>query len=279
MTGRGSPASPPVVLAIGGSDSCGGAGVQADLRTLAAHGVFAATAITAITVQDTVAVRRVVPVEADVVRAQIEAVLNDMPVVAVKIGMLATAAVLDTVVELAAAGRLPNLVVDPVLASSSGRALIDGGAIAGYRRLAASCRVFTPNVAEASRLLGVSAGRDVDAQRAMAEALGCWGAETIVVTGGDVGAEAPVVNVVWHAGELTTAPAPRVATRHTHGSGCSFASAIAAHLANGSDVATAIRRAVAFVHDAISGGSRWALGHGTGPLDHFGWSYGEETRT
>ncbi len=271
--------TPAVALTIAGSDSGGGAGIQADLKTFAALGVFGASAITAITAQNTSEVRGVHPLPPDVVTDQVETVLDDLPVAAVKTGMLADASIVAAVADLADAGRLPNLVVDPVLVASSGARLLEAQAEAGYlARLIPRARVITPNIAEAEALLGASIQSAGD-QRDAARALGEHGPEVIVVKGGHplAGDGGHAVDVVWDGCRLTELRATRVDTANVHGTGCSFASAIAARLAAGADIASALRDAKAFVHAAITSAARWRLGAGQGPLDHFGFDQEEPT--
>lgn len=273
--------TPAVAMTIAGSDSGGGAGIQADLKTFAALGVFGTSAVTALTAQNTTEVRAVHPVPAEVVVAQIDAVLDDLDVRAVKTGMLAGAEIVDAVAALAAAGRLPNLVVDPVMVASSGARLLDPAAERRYLvGLFPHARVVTPNLWEAQVLLG----REITThagQREAATALLARGPEVVVVKGGhpvrgERGDLGEVVDIVATADGTIELRRPRIPTGNNHGSGCSFASAIAAHLALGHDVIEAIERAKDFVHQAVAGGARWALGAGHGPLDHFGWELEEQ---
>ena len=266
--------TPPVALTIAGSDSGGGAGIQADLKTFAALRVFGTSAITALTAQNTTGVRGVHATPTDFVLAQVEAVLDDLPVAGVKTGMLATAATVTAVASLAAAGRLPNLVVDPVMVASSGDRLLEPAAEAAYRDLLfPHAAVVTPNRREAEVLLGIPIHTLAD-QHAAARALGALGAAAAVVKGGhpadDAGAEA--VDVVWDGQTTYELRAPWVETPNNHGTGCSFAAATAAHLARGADLHDALAGAKAFVAHAVAGGAGWRLGTGHGPLDHFGWS-------
>ena len=268
--------TPVVALTIAGSDSSGGAGVQADLRTFAALGVFGASAFAALTAQNTREVRDVLPVPAAFVVAQTEAVLDDLDVRAVKTGMLATAEVVEAVAGLAAAGRLPALVVDPVMVSSSGARLLEPSAERAYvELLLPHARVLTPNLREAEVLLGGSIGTLAE-QREAARALAALGPRVVVVKGGHAVADAgdDAVDVVHDAGEEYELRAPRVATANDHGTGCTFASAVAARLALGDDERGALRTAKAYVARAVAGGAAWRLGAGHGPLDHFGWSAG-----
>lgn len=271
--------TPAVALTIAGSDSGGGAGLQADLKTFAALGVFGTSAVTAVTAQSTVGVRRVHALPADLVADQVETVLDDLPVAAVKTGMLADVAIVSAVAGLAEAGRLPNLVVDPVLVSSSGARLLAPGAESAYLdRLFPQARVVTPNLAEAAALLGVAirtAGDQRDAARALAD----HGPQVVVVKGGHplAGDGGDAVDVVWDGHRVTELRAPRLETRNVHGTGCTFASAVAAGLARGADVERAVRDAKAYVHGAIRAAAQWRLGAGHGPLDHFRFDQEEPT--
>jgi hydroxymethylpyrimidine/phosphomethylpyrimidine kinase len=266
--------NPPVALTIAGSDSGAGAGLQADLKTFAALGVFGTSAVTALTAQNTAAVCALRAVAATFVTAQVEAVLADLPVAAVKTGLLATADTVGAVAVLAAAGRLPHLVVDPVLVASTGRRLLEPDAEDRYRAdLFPHAEVVTPNRAEAGVLLGAAVTTPAD-QRDAAYALTGLGPAVVVVTGGDdTGDDA--VDVVVGVPGLDELRRPRLATRNTHGSGCSFAAAVAAGLASGLSVRDALLGAKSYVHDAIRAAGSWRLGAGHGPLNHFRW---EETR-
>lgn len=266
--------NPPVALTIAGSDSGGAAGIQADLKAFAAQGVFGASAITAITAQNSTEVREILLVPPAFVVAQIDAVLDDLPVAATKTGMLASAETIVALGALARAGRLPQLVVDPVLVASTGYRFLDPSAEAAYlEQLVPAATVVTPNLYEAGVLLGCTL-ETLDDQRAAARALTDAGARWAVVKGGhgtsDAGDDA--VDVVCDGSDVVELHAPRVATANTHGSGCSFASAIAAGLARGVPPMEAIRAAKTFVHSAIVGSARWHLGAGHGPLDHFRWN-------
>lgn len=267
--------TPPVALTIAGSDSGGGAGIQADLRTFAAHGVHGASAVAALTAQNTVEVRGVLATPAAFLVDQIETVLADLPVAAVKTGMLATTANVEAVADLAVAGRLPNLVVDPVMVSSSGHRLLDPDAEVAYLRdLLPHALVATPNCREAAVLLG---GRTIATradQRDAARELAGLGPRVVVVKGGDlVDPDDPgiAVDVVAHDVTLDELAVPRLPTANNHGTGCSFASAVAAGLALGREPLDAVRDAKAFVTAAIAGAARWRLGAGHGPIDHLGW--------
>lgn len=265
--------TPRVALSIAGSDSGGGAGLQADLKTFAATGVHGATAVTAVTAQNTVAVTAVLALDAELVVAQVEAVLEDLNVAAVKTGMLASATTVEAVARLAADGRLPNLVVDPVLVSSSGHALMEEGGVLAYRELLLPhALVVTPNLREAAVLTGRRPSQLAD-EEAMVEAaqeLRALGSAVVIVKGGHLaGSTSPDV-VVGPQG-TTMLPAQRVATSNDHGTGCSLSACIAARLALGDDVGASIAEAKAFVRRGLQGAASWRLGAGRGPIDHFGW--------
>jgi hydroxymethylpyrimidine/phosphomethylpyrimidine kinase len=269
--------TPRVVLTIAGSDSGGGAGLEADLRTFAALGVHGAVAVSAVTAQSTVGVTAVLPVEPEMVREQVLCVTDDLDVAAVKTGMLARPATVLEVVRLADEGRLPRLVVDPVLVSSTGHLLMEDGGVEAYRdALFAHAAVITPNLREAAVLLGVKVESlaTTDAMADAAATLRTTGARCVVVKGGhllrgDEAARAPDV-VVTAAGTVTL-DGPRIATRNDHGTGCSLAAAVAVGLAEGLDALGAIVRAKAFVAQALAGAQHWELGAGHGPIDHLGW--------
>jgi hydroxymethylpyrimidine/phosphomethylpyrimidine kinase len=261
--------TPPVVLTIAGSDSGGGAGIQADLKTFAAVRTYGVSVITAVTAQHTRAVLDVFALPAEFVGAQLDAVLDDFPVAATKVGMLATADIAGVVAARARAGRLANLVLDPVLTASSGRRL---GVVAAIERLLPYARVVTPNRDEASELVGWAVGTQDDMARAAAQ-LAAAGPQAVVVTGGDLaGTGDDAVDAMWTGSGLRMLHGPRVRTRNTHGTGCTFSAAIAAGLAHGDDVIDAVERAKSYVAGALAGAQDWQLGGGAGPLDHFGWS-------
>ncbi len=263
--------NPPVALTIAGSDSGGGAGLQADLRAFAALGVFGTSVVTAVTAQNTTAVTDVHVVPAATVDAQLSAVLDDLPVAAVKTGMLATAELVALVADRAAAGALPNLVVDPVLVSATGHRLLQEDAIATYReRLFPHAMVVTPNLIEA----GVLVGRDVtthDDAVAAAHEIAALGPSIVVVKGGHATGE-QAIDVVVLGEDVEELDAARVDTDNTHGTGCTFAASVAAGLASDLGPRDAIRQAKRYVTACIAGGAHWELGSGHGPLDHLGFS-------
>jgi hydroxymethylpyrimidine/phosphomethylpyrimidine kinase len=276
---------PPVALTIAGSDSGAGAGVQADLKAMAALGVFATTAITAVTAQNTMTVAAVHRVPAAMVDEQIAAVLADLPVAAVKTGMLASVDTIEVVSKRAAAGELPNLVVDPVMVASTGRPLLEEEGVDAYRRhLLCHALVVTPNLWEAALLAGLDpeSVTDTAGMARAARHLHALGARWVLVKGGHlpgvgaVGAQAAplavVPDILFDGHEITELSGEHVPTGNVHGSGCSLSAAIAARLATGCDVPTAVRDSKAYVTAAIRGGAGWHLGNGHGPLDHLGWS-------
>ena len=263
--------SPAVALTIAGSDSGGGAGLQADLTTFAALGVFGTCAVTAVTAQNTLGVHGIHAVPAEFVVAQIEAVLDDLPVAAVKTGMLATNAVLTAVANLAAAGRLPHLVVDPVLRASSGDQLLDPEAARLYReQLLPHALVVTPNLAEAADRWSATTCTPSDDVRAAAADIAAHGPRVVVVTGGHSPGDNldETVDVALVDGVVHELRAPRIQTRNDHGTGCSFSAAIAAGLALGRAPLDSLHRANAYVRTALRRSAPWHLGAGPGPLDH-----------
>ncbi len=263
--------TPVVALTIAGSDSGGGAGVQADLKTFAALGVYGTSALTALTAQNTRGVTGVHPVPAAFVVAQVEAVLADLDVRAVKTGMLGTVDVVEAVAALAAGDRLPHLVVDPVMVASSGDRLLEQAAERAYVELLLPyAAVLTPNLLEAQALLRGTITTLAE-QREAARALGALGPRVVVVKGGHAAADAggDAVDVVWDGGSVRELRGPWVVTANTHGTGCTFAAAVAAGLARGRAVLPAVEAAKAYVTAGLQAGAGWRLGGGHGPLDHF----------
>jgi hydroxymethylpyrimidine kinase/phosphomethylpyrimidine kinase len=260
-------------LTIAGSDSGGGAGVQADLKTFAALRVHGTCALTAVTAQNTSGVRGVAVLEPGFVRQQIETVLDDFAVRGVKTGMLATAGIVAEVADLAASGVLTQLVVDPVLVSSTGHRLLDADGVEAYlEQLMPHALVVTPNLREAAVLGGtdVESLRGVDARIDVAERLRATGARYVVVKGGHLTDSAD--DVVAGPDGILVLHGDRVDSGNDHGTGCSLSAAMAGHLARGATVPEAIALAKEFVARALAGGASWQLGSGHGPLDHFGWS-------
>ncbi len=256
-----------VALTVAGSDPGGGAGLQADLKTFAALGVYGASAVTALTVQDTTGVHAVHAVDPDVVAAQVRAVLADLEPAAAKVGMLGNAAVAAAVAD-ALAGFAP-LVVDPVVRSSSGRALLDDAGLDVLReRLLPGAALATPNVAEAAALLGRTPEEVLEDPAGACRDLLVLGPRAVVLTGGH--RPGPTcVDLYCDGLALEELPAPRVETANTHGTGCTFSAAVAAHLARGEHPDRAVRAAKRYVRGALLAADELHVGHGTGPLHHF----------
>ncbi|MNH53377.1 Hydroxymethylpyrimidine/phosphomethylpyrimidine kinase [compost metagenome] len=255
------------VLILAGSDSGGGAGIQADIKAVTMLGGFAATAITAITIQNTLGVHGVYPLPLDVIEAQAKAVLDDIGADALKTGMLGSVEVVEAVAGLIDyAGTVPT-VVDPVMIAKGGSPLLEDRAVEAVRRLMVPrAALLTPNAPEAEALTGIAVV-DQDGQRRAGEALLAMGARAVLMKGGHVPGETVIDLLLTSEGE-TVLESERVDTRHTHGTGCTLASACAAGIAKGLPLQTAVAEAWAYVAEAIRRAP--GLGHGHGPLDH-GW--------
>jgi hydroxymethylpyrimidine/phosphomethylpyrimidine kinase len=253
-----------VALTIAGSDSGGGAGIQADLRTFAAHGLHGCSAIAAVTAQNSTGVRDLMALPPRIVVAQIEAVAEDMPPSAAKTGMLATRAIVEAVADALARLRIPNVVVDPVMVAKSGDRLLDpAGERAYVDRLFTIASVLTPNLPEAEALLGRTV-RDLAGMREAARALHALGPRVVVVKGGHLQGDA--VDVYFDGDRLDELRATRIETRNTHGTGCTFSAAIASRLALGDDPFAAVAGAKEYLTEAIRGS--YSVGAGHGPVDH-----------
>jgi hydroxymethylpyrimidine/phosphomethylpyrimidine kinase len=270
---------PITALSIAGTDSGGGAGVAADLRTFSAFEVHATFAVTAVTAQNTLGVTAVTLIEPAMVVRQVDAVLDDFAVVAVKTGMLGQPATVEAIAVLAAGGRLPHLVVDPVLVSSTGHALMsDGGTVAYRDALVPHATVVTPNLREAAVLCGVDVHdvTSLDDMRELALSILSWGPKFVLVKGGHFVAgsvtEERSPDLLVSAEGVTVFDAPRVATRNDHGTGCSLSAAICAGLGLGRPVPDAVRDAKSFVLAALTSAAPWHLGQGHGAIDHLGWN-------
>jgi len=253
----------PIALTIAGSDPSGGAGVQADLRTFHQFGVYGAAVITLITVQNTVRVSRMEPLDAGLVGEQIDAVLEDLAPHAVKTGALGTAAVIEA---MAARDFAAPLVVDPVSFSTQGAPLLSADARSALKRLLLP-RAFlvTPNLDEAAELAGIPV-RDPESMRHAARRIADLGARSVLVKGGHLqGGDA--IDILWHDGGFTEFRSARLETRHTHGTGCVLSAAIAACLARGIALPESVRLGRDFVHEAIR--TAPGLGGGNGPLNIF----------
>ena len=252
-------------LTIAGSDSGGGAGIQADLKTFAAHGVFGTSAITAITAQNTRGVTAVHVLPVAMVRSQIDAVVTDLAPAATKIGMLATAEIIAEVARAIDAHALTQVVLDPVMVAKGGSRLLAPDAVDRMTMLLSRCALVTPNLAEAEVLTGFEV-RDRASMERAARALVESGAGAALIKGGHLeGGE--VIDILWTGREAHVFEAPRIETRHTHGTGCTLSSAIAARLALGDELREAVEGGIAYVRRAIE--TAPGLGSGHGPLNHF----------
>lgn len=258
-----------IALTIAGSDSSGGAGIQADLKTFAALGVYGASVITALTAQNTQGVSAIHDVPGEFIARQIDAVFADLAIGAVKIGMLSRVAAIEAVAHGLDRHGAKNIVLDPVMVAASGDRLLAADAVATLRRLLIPrALVITPNLPEAAALLDSPLARDEVEMEAQARALMGFGSGAVLIKGGH--AEGPEsVDLLVHAGGVTRLVAPRIATRNTHGTGCTLSSALAAGLAKASDLVSAARAAKDYVTAAIAGADRLNIGHGHGPLHHF----------
>jgi len=267
MTGPQSEAT-AIALTIAGSDSSGGAGIQADLKTFSAFGVYGASAITALTAQNTRGVAAVEPVAAPFVVAQIEAVLGDLAVGAIKTGMLANAGIVEAVAGALRSGPACPLVVDPVMVATSGDILLAPDAVDAVKRaLVPLATIITPNLAEAACLLGANvAGSEAEAV-AQAKALLALGCEAVLVKGGHDSGEA-AVDILCDSAGIERFARSRIDTLHTHGTGCTLSAAIAALMAQGVGLREAVGRAKTFVWEALAHGRALGIGKGRGPVDH-----------
>jgi hydroxymethylpyrimidine/phosphomethylpyrimidine kinase len=263
--GRSSTPTTPIALTVAGSDSGGGAGIQADLKTFHRFGVFGTSVITAITAQNTLGVSAVHPVPLDIVRAQFDAVASDLPPAAMKTGMLATAELVSVVRDALRHHAVPHYVLDPVMVATSGDRLLDRDAEQSLRaQLVPLATLVTPNLHEAEILVGRPV-RTIDQMRDAARALVDLGAAAALVKGGHLPGEA--VDVLWDGSEERIWRHPRIDTRHTHGTGCTLSAAATAALALGTELVGAVDRALRFVARAIE--TAPGLGQGHGPVNHF----------
>lgn len=253
-----------IAVTIAGSDSGGGAGIQADIKTFSAFGVYGASIITAITAQNTVAVTAVHEIPVDVVTAQIDAVFTDFEVGSAKTGMLSSPIIIEAVAERLRYYNVRNLVVDPVMVAKSGDHLLQPEAVDALRRqLLPLALVVTPNIPEAEVLAEMAIVTEEEREGA-AGRIAALGPRWVVVKGGHL--EGDPVDLVWHGGEIQRLPAPRVQSSSTHGTGCTFSAALAAMIVRGIAVPDALRAAKEYVTGAIVHAE--GLGHGHGPLNH-----------
>ena len=255
-------------LTIAGSDSGGGAGIQADLKSFSARGVYGTSVITAVTAQNTVAVTHVEGLSGDSVTAQIRAVLDDIAIDTIKIGMLGTASMIDTVAD-AISGFGGTIVVDPVITAKSGDTLLQDDAVSALRdRLLPVATLITPNLPEAARLLEAGEAADHDTMLAQGQALLERGASAVLMKGGHASGDT-CTDILLMADGTHAYSAPRLETGNTHGTGCSMSAAIAAELAKGADLPRAVEIAHGWLHAAIAHADRLEVGKGHGPVHHF----------
>jgi hydroxymethylpyrimidine/phosphomethylpyrimidine kinase len=260
--------SVPVALTIAGSDSGGGAGIQADLKTFSALGVYGASVVTALTAQNTKGVSAIHQVPPEFITAQMDAVFYDLDVGATKIGMLGTAAAIAAIDAGLRRHRARNVVLDTVMAASSGGKLLPDDAIDALRGLMAQARLVTPNLPEAAVLTGATQAADEDEMIAQAQKLLTLGAGAVLIKGGHASGS-DSVDVLVEGSSVSRFALPRIDTANTHGTGCTLASAIAAGLARNLSLVDAVRQAKAYIAGAIEAAGRLMIGAGPGPLHHF----------
>lgn len=263
------------VLTIAGSDSCGGAGVQADIKTITACGCYASSAITAVTVQNTLGVSAVHPVPTDIISGQIQAVLDDIGTDAVKIGMLNQSEVIKCVCKQLVKYDIRNVVLDPVMVSTSGHRLMQEDAIGiMVNDLIPLVRVITPNIPETEVLLG---GQNLSSQDDLPEAARClaerWKVSVLLKAGHLTEDKLTDIFFDYDTKELIELPSVRINTPNTHGTGCTMSSALASMLAKGNCPSEAVRKAKEFINNAIISGADYVIGHGHGPVNHL-WNFG-----
>jgi hydroxymethylpyrimidine/phosphomethylpyrimidine kinase len=259
----------PVALTIAGSDSSGGAGIQADLKTFAAFGVYGASVVTALTAQNTTGVSGIHQVPATFVTAQIDAVFADLAVGAVKIGMVADLSVIDAIAAGLARWSPKHIVLDPVMVATSGDRLLAAEAVDALRtKLIPRASLITPNLPEAAALLDEPLATDERAVASQGQRLLAMGCRAVLIKGGHGQGAESTDYLVTGTGVIALS-APRIATKNTHGTGCSLSSAIAAGLAKGEDMEIAVRHAKTWISAAIAAADRFTVGHGHGPVHHF----------
>jgi hydroxymethylpyrimidine/phosphomethylpyrimidine kinase len=252
-------------LTIAGSDSGAGAGIQADLKTFAALAVYGTSVITAVTAQNTARVTKILELPPDLIAAQIDAVIQDIGTHALKTGMIANASIIETIAAKIRHYQLPNLVVDPVMVAKSGALLLRRDAIQALRaHLIPLATVITPNLAEARELTGLTLGNE-KALREAARKILDMGAMSVVIKGGHL--RGPAVDTFYDGKKFLRLKSPRIKTRHTHGTGCTFSAAIAAYLAKGEKLERAVVLSKHYVTEAIKNG--FAIGSGHSPVHHF----------
>lgn len=257
------------VLTIAGSDSGGGAGIQADIKTISAMGCYASSAITAVTVQNTLGVQAVHPIPLDILEGQIDAILSDIGADAIKIGMLHSTKVVNLVAEMIEKYGIRNVVLDPVMVSTSGHKLIEDDAIESIKnRLIPLSRVITPNIPEAEILSGCKISSDQDFEQ-IAKKLSFNKSVSVLLKAGHLDNDC-LVDYFYNIEDntITLLPSKRVKTRNTHGTGCTLSSAFASALARGEDLTLSAKSAKKYIEQAIVSGAEYEIGHGHGPVNH-----------
>lgn len=257
------------VLTIAGSDSGGGAGIQADIKTISAMGCYASSAITAVTVQNTLGVQAVHPIPLDILEGQIDAILSDIGADAIKIGMLHSTKVVNLVAEMIEKYGIRNVVLDPVMVSTSGHKLIEDDAIESIKnRLIPLSRVITPNIPEAEILSGCKISSEQDFEQ-IAKKLSFNKSVSVLLKAGHLDNDC-LVDYFYNVEDntITLLPSKRVQTKNTHGTGCTLSSAFASALARGEDLTLAAKSAKKYIEQAIVSGAEYEIGHGHGPVNH-----------
>ena len=255
---------PPIVLSIAGFDPSSGAGITADIKTIAALGCYGITAVTALTIQSTAGVRRVIPVEPELLTDSLEELISDVKVSAVHIGMLGTVSTVSTVAGFLRQARPPNVVLDPILVSSSGSRLLDPrGVELLTRELMPLADIITPNIDESAALTGLEV-KNPGQMAAAAERLHEMGVEAVVITGGHLDPATDIVSIRGQA--IQTFHGEHLQSTNTHGTGCAFSTALACYLALGKELAAAVASAKTYVTEAIR--SSYSIGKGGGPVNH-----------
>lgn len=259
-----------IALTIAGSDSGGGAGIQADLKAMSALGVYGASVLTAVTAQNTTSVTAVHEIPADVVAAQIDAVLSDLDVRAIKLGMLFSPAIIEVVADRLAHFKGP-IILDPVMIAKSGDALLQNAAVETLlAQLLPLATLVTPNLPEAARMLGQPEAVDLDDMLAQARALRARGLGAVLIKGGhSTGATCTDLLLAGAGADPLALEAPRIETRNTHGTGCTYSAAIAAQMAKGANLTKAVTSAHSYLQGAIAASDRLQIGAGHGPVHHF----------
>ena len=259
----------PIVLTIAGSDSGGGAGVQADIKAMSANGVYGASVITAVTAQNTFTVTAVHEIPADIVGAQIDAVLSDLDVDVIKLGMLFSVPIIEATAKRLTAFKGP-IVVDPVMIAKSGDALLQNDAVAALiAHILPHASLLTPNLPEAARLLNTSEATTLEEMAAQGQQLIAMGPKAVLMKGGHAVGGTCTDVLVDGSGTIATCTAPRIGTRNTHGTGCTYSAAIAAQLAKGLDLKNAVITAHEYLQAAIKAADTLQIGKGYGPVHHF----------